>query len=84
MIKLVQKYQSTLKKAVTFKGIGVHSGCLSVVKVCPADVGCGIVFKRFAVDGTEQIFQAHASQTGRLNYQQRLDMEGSELKQLSI
>ncbi|ETS11324.1 UDP-3-O-acyl-N-acetylglucosamine deacetylase [Bartonella henselae] len=64
MIKLVQKYQSTLKKAVTFKGIGVHSGCLSVVKVCPADVGCGIVFKRFAVDGTEQIFQAHASQTG--------------------
>ncbi|BBL53146.1 UDP-3-O-acyl-N-acetylglucosamine deacetylase [Bartonella quintana] len=63
-MKLAQKYQSTLKKAVTFKGYGVHSGCLSVVKVCPADVGCGIVFKRFGMDGTEQIFQAHASQTG--------------------
>ncbi|WP_455465601.1 UDP-3-O-acyl-N-acetylglucosamine deacetylase [Bartonella sp. B39] len=64
MMKLVQKYQSTLKKAVTFKGYGVHSGCLSVVKVCPADVGCGIVFKRRVMDGTEKIFQAHASQTG--------------------
>ncbi|WP_375663623.1 UDP-3-O-acyl-N-acetylglucosamine deacetylase [Bartonella sp. CL63NXGY] len=64
MMNLVPKYQSTLKKAVTFKGIGVHSGCLSVVKVCPADVGCGIVFKRCGLDGTEKIFQAHASQTG--------------------
>ncbi|EJF86331.1 UDP-3-O-acyl-N-acetylglucosamine deacetylase [Candidatus Bartonella washoeensis] len=64
MMKLVQKYQSTLKKAVTFKGYGVHSGCLSVVRVCPADVGCGIVFKRCVMDGTEQILQAHASQIG--------------------
>ncbi|GAA5106437.1 UDP-3-O-acyl-N-acetylglucosamine deacetylase [Bartonella jaculi] len=63
-MKLLQKYQSTLKKTVTFKGYGVHSGCLSVVKVCPADIGCGIVFKRCGVDGTEQIFQAHASQIG--------------------
>ncbi|MGF7157362.1 UDP-3-O-acyl-N-acetylglucosamine deacetylase [Bartonella heixiaziensis] len=63
-MKLVQKYQLTLRKAVTFKGIGVHSGCVSVVKVYPADVGCGIVFKRFGVDGTEKIFQAHASQIG--------------------
>ncbi|WP_273759364.1 UDP-3-O-acyl-N-acetylglucosamine deacetylase [Bartonella sp. ML70XJBT.G] len=61
---LVQKYQSTLKKAVTFKGYGVHSGCLSVVKVCPAHVGNGIVFKRCGLDGKEQIFQAHASQIG--------------------
>lgn len=61
---LVQKYQSTLKKAVTFKGYGVHSGCLSVVKVSPAHVGNGIVFKRRGLEGKEQIFQAHASQTG--------------------
>ncbi|GAA4662786.1 UDP-3-O-acyl-N-acetylglucosamine deacetylase [Bartonella pachyuromydis] len=61
---LVQKYQSTLKKAVTFKGYGVHSGCLSVVKICPADVGNGIVFKRCGLEGKEQIFRAHASQTG--------------------
>ncbi|MET3559821.1 UDP-3-O-[3-hydroxymyristoyl] N-acetylglucosamine deacetylase [Bartonella japonica] len=60
----VQKYQSTLKKTVIFKGYGVHSGCLSVVKICPAEVGCGIVFKRCGLDGIEKIFQAHASQTG--------------------
>ncbi|MBB5073151.1 UDP-3-O-[3-hydroxymyristoyl] N-acetylglucosamine deacetylase [Bartonella callosciuri] len=64
MMKLVQKYQSTLKKAVVFRGYGVHSGCLSVMKVCPAEVGCGIVFKRCGLDGVEKIFQAHASQTG--------------------
>ncbi|WP_019218881.1 UDP-3-O-acyl-N-acetylglucosamine deacetylase [Bartonella florencae] len=61
---LGQKYQSTLKKAVTFEGYGVHSGCFSVVKVCPAEVGHGIVFKRCALNGTEQRFQAHASQIG--------------------
>ncbi|GAA5094670.1 UDP-3-O-acyl-N-acetylglucosamine deacetylase [Bartonella acomydis] len=61
MMKLGKKYQSTLKEAVTFKGYGVHSGCLSVVTVYPADVGHGIVFKRC---GIEQRFQAHASQTG--------------------
>ncbi|PIT69813.1 UDP-3-O-acyl-N-acetylglucosamine deacetylase [Bartonella tribocorum] len=64
MMNLVPKYQSTLKKAVTFKGVGVHSGCLSMVKIYPADVGCGILFKRFGLDGTEKMFQAHASQMG--------------------
>ncbi|EJF88280.1 UDP-3-O-[3-hydroxymyristoyl] N-acetylglucosamine deacetylase [Bartonella vinsonii subsp. arupensis OK-94-513] len=64
MVNLVQKYQSTLKQAVTFKGYGVHSGGVSVLKVHPADVGCGIVFKRCGLDGTDHIFQAHASQTG--------------------
>ncbi|WP_455481610.1 UDP-3-O-acyl-N-acetylglucosamine deacetylase [Bartonella sp. B35(2025)] len=63
-MKFMKKYQSTLKKAVTFKGYGIHSGCLSVVRVCPADVGCGIIFKRCGIDGKEQIFQAHASQIG--------------------
>ncbi|WP_208541476.1 UDP-3-O-acyl-N-acetylglucosamine deacetylase [Bartonella capreoli] len=64
-MRLMKRYQSTLKHAVTFKGYGVHSGCLSVVKVCPADVGCGIIFRRFGEDGKEQTFQAHVSQTGK-------------------
>ncbi|WP_336279522.1 UDP-3-O-acyl-N-acetylglucosamine deacetylase [Bartonella sp. CB175] len=63
-MKLMKKYQSTLKKAITFRGYGIHSGCLSVVKICPADVGCGIIFKRRGMDGAEQIFPAHASQVG--------------------
>ncbi|WP_455476523.1 UDP-3-O-acyl-N-acetylglucosamine deacetylase [Bartonella sp. B17] len=64
MMNLMQKYQSTLKKPVTFQGCGVHSGCLSMVKIYPADAGCGILFKRCGVDGIEQVFQAHALQIG--------------------
>ncbi|WP_455476683.1 UDP-3-O-acyl-N-acetylglucosamine deacetylase [Bartonella sp. B41] len=63
-MNLMQKYQSTLKKEVIFEGHGIHSGCLSVVKVCPADTGSGIIFKRCGVNGVEQVFQAHASQIG--------------------
>ncbi len=60
----MQKYQVTLKKAVTFRGHGVHSGRSSTIKILPADVGCGIVFKRRGMDGEERVFRAHASQVG--------------------
>ncbi|WP_455473778.1 UDP-3-O-acyl-N-acetylglucosamine deacetylase [Bartonella sp. B30(2025)] len=63
-MKFMQKYQFTLKKAVTFQGYGVHSGCSSMIKIFPADVDSGIIFKRRRIDGTEQVFQAHASQIG--------------------
>ncbi|WP_438722059.1 UDP-3-O-acyl-N-acetylglucosamine deacetylase [Bartonella rochalimae] len=59
-----QKYQSTLKDTLIFEGRGVHSGHLSVMKIEPADIECGIVFKRYGIDGKEQIFPAHASQVG--------------------
>ncbi|AQX21063.1 UDP-3-O-[3-hydroxymyristoyl] N-acetylglucosaminedeacetylase [Bartonella sp. CDC_skunk] len=59
-----QKYQSTLKDTLIFEGCGVHSGHLSVMKIEPADIECGIVFKRYGIDGKEQIFPAHASQVG--------------------
>ncbi|AQX28243.1 MULTISPECIES: UDP-3-O-acyl-N-acetylglucosamine deacetylase [unclassified Bartonella] len=61
---MAQKYQSTLKDTLMFKGRGVHSGHLSVVKIYPADVECGIVFKRSSIDEKERIFLAHASQIG--------------------
>lgn len=63
-MKATQKYQSTLQSAVTFEGYGVHNGLSSVVKVCPADIGSGIVFKRSGMDGTEHTFRAHSSQIG--------------------
>ncbi|WP_078679974.1 UDP-3-O-acyl-N-acetylglucosamine deacetylase [Bartonella sp. AR 15-3] len=59
-----KKYQSTLKDMLIFEGRGVHSGRLSVMKIDPADIECGIVFKRYGIDGKEQIFPAHASQIG--------------------
>ncbi len=39
-------YQKTLSKKVTFKGIGLHSGKYTTVKVHPAKEDEGIVFKR--------------------------------------
>ncbi|AGF74709.1 UDP-3-O-[3-hydroxymyristoyl] N-acetylglucosamine deacetylase [Bartonella australis AUST/NH1] len=63
-MKSLQKYQLTLKNMITFEGRGVHSGRSSVVKICPADAECGIIFKRCGANGKEKIFRAHASQTG--------------------
>jgi UDP-3-O-[3-hydroxymyristoyl] N-acetylglucosamine deacetylase len=39
-------FQKTIQKAVTFKGIGLHSGLKSEVKILPAKENHGIVFKR--------------------------------------
>jgi len=41
----MNKKQKTLKKEVTFKGIGVHSGQAAIVTVKPAQADCGIILK---------------------------------------
>ena len=38
--------QKTLKNSFCFSGIGLHSGCNVTVKILPANVNTGIVFKR--------------------------------------
>ena len=38
--------QKTIKKSVSFSGIALHSGKNVNLKIQPADVDCGIVFKR--------------------------------------
>jgi UDP-3-O-[3-hydroxymyristoyl] N-acetylglucosamine deacetylase len=38
--------QKTISKQIEFRGIGLHSGLESVVKIIPADENYGIVFKR--------------------------------------
>jgi len=39
-------YQKTLSKKLSFGGIGLHSGKSSTIKLLPAEVNQGIVFKR--------------------------------------
>ena len=39
-------YQSTITKPILFKGIGLHSGKKSTVKLLPAEAGQGVIFKR--------------------------------------
>ena len=43
---MLNLFQKTIQKSVTFKGIGLHSGLSTVVKVLPAEGNHGIVFKR--------------------------------------
>jgi UDP-3-O-[3-hydroxymyristoyl] N-acetylglucosamine deacetylase len=43
---MLDLFQKTISKQTEFKGIGLHSGLESVVKIIPADENHGIVFKR--------------------------------------
>jgi UDP-3-O-[3-hydroxymyristoyl] N-acetylglucosamine deacetylase len=39
-------YQKTLSKQINFKGVGLHSGKVSKIKLCAAEEDHGIIFKR--------------------------------------
>ena len=43
---MLEAFQKTILKKVLFKGIGLHSGLESEVKILPADINHGIKFKR--------------------------------------
>jgi UDP-3-O-[3-hydroxymyristoyl] N-acetylglucosamine deacetylase len=42
-------YQKTISKSVEFKGIGLHSGNESIVRITPANSEHGIIFKRIDI-----------------------------------
>ncbi len=43
---MLDLFQKTISKQTEFKGIGLHNGLESVIKIIPADENFGIVFKR--------------------------------------
>jgi UDP-3-O-[3-hydroxymyristoyl] N-acetylglucosamine deacetylase len=43
---MLNPFQKTILKKVTFKGVGLHSGLKSEIKILPANENYGIVFKR--------------------------------------
>jgi UDP-3-O-[3-hydroxymyristoyl] N-acetylglucosamine deacetylase len=45
-VKSTQRKQRTLKKSVSFSGIGIHTGAVVKMSFVPAPVGTGVVFKR--------------------------------------
>jgi len=47
---MLELFQKTISKQVEFKGIALHSGLESVVKIIPADDNYGIVFKRIDLE----------------------------------
>ena len=48
-------YQKTIKKKVTLKGIGLHTGVKSTVTFRPAKENSGIRFKRLDIKGCPEI-----------------------------
>jgi len=48
--------QKTIKKAITFRGIGLHGGKLVNVKLKPAEPDTGIVFKRVDLKDNNLVF----------------------------
>jgi len=47
---MLNSYQKTISKKVTFNGVGLHSGLKTEVKILPAPENYGIVFKRTDLD----------------------------------
>jgi len=47
---MLDLFQKTISKQTEFKGIGLHSGLESIIKLIPAEENYGIVFKRIDLD----------------------------------
>lgn len=47
--------QRTLKKQVSFSGVGIHTGKEVMLRLCPAPEHSGIVFQRVDLPGKPQI-----------------------------
>ena len=48
-------FQKTLNKKVTFSGISLHAGLITTVKMLPAEINQGIVFKRVDLKNSKPI-----------------------------
>tara|TARA_B100001057_G_scaffold432468_1_gene460618 strand:- start:3224 stop:4150 length:927 start_codon:yes stop_codon:yes gene_type:complete len=58
---MLDTYQKTLSKKVSFKGISLHLGKISTVNILPAKDDQGIVFKRIDLDKNNEIKANHAN-----------------------
>lgn len=57
-MKIYQPYQTTLRKAISCEGIGVHSGERVLLEVLPAPENTGIIFERTDLEGENRFVQA--------------------------
>jgi UDP-3-O-[3-hydroxymyristoyl] N-acetylglucosamine deacetylase len=47
--------QYTLKNSIEIKGIGLHSGCDSIINISPAAENTGIIFQRTDIENAKPI-----------------------------
>ncbi len=66
--------QHTLASAVSLSGIGLHTGVTVSLRLCPAPVHTGIVFKRTDLDGFT--IEAHSRHVARVSYATSLMKKG--------
>jgi UDP-3-O-[3-hydroxymyristoyl] N-acetylglucosamine deacetylase len=66
--------QHTLASEVTLSGIGLHTGVTVNLRLCPAPVHTGIVFKRTDLDGF--IIEAQSRHVARVSYATSLMKKG--------
>ena len=65
--------QQTLRKSVTFEGVGLHTGKTSKIKVIPGEENLGIVFKRIDLTDNNTIL-ANFKTFHPQNFAQQLEM----------
>src|SRR5213593_3035149 len=58
--------EQTIASSVEFKGIGLHTGELAIVRIFPAPAGKGIVFRRIDLDNFE--IRADVASVARVAY----------------
>jgi UDP-3-O-[3-hydroxymyristoyl] N-acetylglucosamine deacetylase len=66
--------QTTIQKSVETKGIGLHTGVRGKLRLVPAPVDTGIVFRRVDLDGFP--IEAHGSNVARVSYATSLMKHG--------
>ena len=52
-------FQTTLLEPVEFKGIGLHSGKKSLIRILPADANQGVIFKRVDINNNNNVVVAN-------------------------
>ncbi|HUI83591.1 MAG TPA: UDP-3-O-acyl-N-acetylglucosamine deacetylase [Candidatus Binatia bacterium] len=67
-------YERTIRKPVECSGIGLHSGAPVNLRILPAPVGAGIVFRRVDLDGFE--VEAISRNVARVSYATSLMKKG--------
>jgi UDP-3-O-[3-hydroxymyristoyl] N-acetylglucosamine deacetylase len=67
-------YQTTIKKTVATKGVGLHTAVKSQLRLVPAPANTGLVFRRVDLDNFE--IEAHVRNVARVSYATSLMKKG--------
>jgi UDP-3-O-[3-hydroxymyristoyl] N-acetylglucosamine deacetylase len=68
------KYEQTIRTAVEFRGVGLHSGAPVHLRILPAAAGFGLVFRRVDLDDFE--VEASSRNVARVSYATSLMKKG--------